>query len=49
MIFYFLVDLSNGNGTKTISSQTINTAISMLGAVLNVREFFSRIAMDLKV
>ena len=34
---------------KTISSQTINDAVSMLGALLNVREFFTRIAADIEV
>ena len=50
-IIIFLVSIDSGvtKDNKTISSQTINDAVSMLGALLNVRNVFTRIAADVEV
>ena len=43
------IDANETKDNKEISSQTINDAVSMLGALLNVRDFFTRIAADVEV
>ena len=47
--FQVSIDAGNTKDNKEISSQTINDAVSMLGALLNVRDFFTRIASDVEV
>ena len=47
--FQVSIDAKNTKDKKAISSQTIHDAVSMLGALLNVRDFFTRIASDVEV